>query len=129
VLIFASIAGNAGFAKGDAPVDAANVVETLPITARILSTDSFGGYLIFRFAGQRKVFFDGRSDFYGTEFTDRYLKMVSVHPGWRDEFNRWKFTDALLPPDSALAATLEANGWRLLYRDKTAVLLAGGSKL
>ena len=129
VLIVAAIAGNAGFAQGDAPVNAAYAVEKLPATARVFSTDSFGGYLIFRFAGERKVFFDGRSDFYGAEFTDRYLKMVSVHPGWRDEFNRWNFTNALLPPNSALAAALEANGWRALYRDKTAVLLAGGSKL
>jgi hypothetical protein len=129
VFIFAAISGNAGFAQGDAPVNAANAVEKLPASARILSTDSFGGYLIFRFAGERKVFFDGRSDFYGTEFTDRYLKMVSVHAGWREEFNRWNFTNALLPADSALAGALEANGWRPLYRDKTAVLLAGRSKL
>ena len=27
-------------------------------------TDKFGGYLIYRFEGRRKVFFDGRSDFY-----------------------------------------------------------------
>lgn len=129
VLVFAAIAGNAGFAQGDAPVSAANAIGKLPAAARILSTDSFGGYLIFRFSGQRKVFFDGRSDFYGMEFTARYLKMVSVHPGWREEFNRWNFTDALLPPDSALAAALESNGWGVLYRDKTAVLLAGRSKL
>jgi hypothetical protein len=128
-LVFVAISGSSGFAQGDTPVNAAAAIETLPASARILSTDSFGGYLIFRFAGARRVFFDGRSDFYGSEFTDHYLKMVSVHPGWRDEFNRWNFTNALLPPDSALAGALEANGWQELYRDKTAVLLAGRSKL
>jgi len=39
-------------------------VEQLPPDARILAPDKFGGYLIYRFAKKRKVFFDGRSDFY-----------------------------------------------------------------
>jgi len=129
MLIFASLRSNAGFSAVDFPVAASASVASLPQDARILATDSFGGYLIYRFAGERKVFFDGRSDFYGTEFTARYLRLVEVRPGWRNEFNRWNFTNALLPPDYPLVSALEANGWRELYRDRTAVLLAGRSKL
>ena len=129
VAIFASIRTRAGFPAADFPVAGSVRVASLPENARIFAPDSFGGYLIYRFDGRRKVFFDGRSDFYGTEFTDRYLRLVEVRPGWRAEFNRWNFTNALLPPDSPLVSALEANGWHELFRDRTAVLLAGKSKL
>ena len=84
----------------------------------------FGGYLIYRFNGARKVFFDGRSDFYGAEFMKRYVRMVQVRPGWREEFSGWNFTHALLPADHSLIPALEASGWTELHRDSTAVLLA-----
>lgn len=129
ILIFASIRTRSGFPSGEFPVAASVVVASLPARARILAPDTFGGYLIYRFDGERKVFFDGRSDFYGTEFAQRYLRLVEVRPGWRDEFNRWNFTHALLPPDYPLVPALEANGWRELYRDKSAVLLTGEPRL
>ena len=129
ILIFMSIRARAGFSAADFPVAGSVRIASLPENARIFAPDTFGGYLIYRFNGQRKVFFDGRSDFYGTEFADRYMRLVEVRPGWRSEFNRWNFTNALLPPDSPLVAALEANGWQELFRDRTAVLLAGKSKL
>jgi hypothetical protein len=129
LLIFLSIRTSAGFTAPDSPVAASLAIAALPAGARILASDSFGGYLIYRFNGQRKVFFDGRSDFYGSEFLDRYLRLVEVRPGWREEFNRWDFSNALLPPGCSLVPALEAAGWRELYRDHTAVLLAGRSRL
>src|SRR6185437_6107337 len=105
-------------------VAAASAIASLPADARILSTDSFGGYLIYRFRGERKVFFDGRSDYYGSAFLNDYMRLIAALPGWREQLNRWHFTHALLPPDCALIPALEAIGWPELYRDRTAVLLA-----
>ena len=45
----------------------------LPANARILAPDKYGGYLIYHFAGARKVFFDGRSDYYGSNYMKNYL--------------------------------------------------------
>ena len=129
ILIFMPIRTRAAFPADRFPVGACGIVAALPATTRILAPDLFGGYLIFRFNAERKVFIDGRSDFYGPDFLDRYLRLVEVRPGWREEFNRWNFTHALLPPDYPLIAALEANGWQELYRDRTAVLLTGRSKL
>jgi hypothetical protein len=103
-------------------------VASLPAAAKIFAPDLFGGYLIYRFDGGRKVFFDGRSDFYGAEFMKRYIRMVQVRPGWLEEFNRGHFTHALLPAEHSLVPALEGVGWTELYRDKTAVLLAGGAR-
>ena len=107
------------------PVAASATIAGVPAEARIFAPDYFGGYLIYRFRGERKVFFDGRSDFYGADFVDRYARMVEARPGWGEEFARWKFTHALLTPDSPLLAALENAGWRELHRDRTAVVIAG----
>jgi hypothetical protein len=129
ILIFAYVRTQATFPASDFPVAACVKIAALPKNARIFASDAFGGYLLYRFNGERKVFFDGRSDFYGTVFMDQYLRLMDVRPGWRNEFNRWSFTNALLPPDSPLVAALEENGWKELSRDGTAVLLTGKSKL
>jgi hypothetical protein len=120
---FAVRATHPAFAPDQFPVAASSAVANLPGDARIFSSDKFGGYLIYRFAGARKVFFDGRSDFYGADFLRHYERMVQVRPGWQREFASWGFTHALLPADFSLVPALEAQGWRELWRDHTAVLL------
>ncbi len=123
---FAAVQGRAAFPADQFPVAASNAVAALPADARIFAPDKFGGYLIYRFNGTRKVFFDGRSDFYGADFMKSYSRLVQARPGWQAEFARWHFTHALVPPDYALTAALESAGWTELYRDKTAVLLIAG---
>ncbi len=122
--IFAWVGPRAAFPASEFPVAASAKIATLAPGARIFAPDKFGGYLIYRFAGAQKVFFDGRSDFYGADFLDRYGRMIAARPGWREEFARWNFSHALLPPDASLTAALSSAGWVELYRDRTAVLLA-----
>ena len=114
-----------GFPPDEFPVAASASVAALPAEAKLFSSDKFGGYLIYRFAGQRKVYFDGRSDFYGADFLKSYSRLVQARPGWQSEFARGGFTHVLLPPDYALVAALETAGWKETYRDRTAVLLKG----
>lgn len=125
LLTFAGAGHAARFPADQFPVAAAGAVTSLPADARIFAPDKFGGYLIYRFDGARKVFFDGRSDFYGAAFLKTYARIVQARPGWREKFADWHFTHALLPPDYALVAALKADGWTESYRDKTAVLLTG----
>jgi hypothetical protein len=106
------------------PVAASAAVAALPADARIFSSDKFGGYLIYRFSGERKVYFDGRSDFYGAAFLKQYALMMQARPGWRGSFDAERFTHALLPPDAPVTAALTSAGWHELYRDRVAVLLA-----
>ena len=112
-----------GFPADRFPVAAAEAVDKLPASARLLAPDSFGGYLIYRFAGARKVYFDGRSDFYGADFMKQYLILINAQPGWRDIVRSYRFTHALLPRESALKAALEQAGWAALHNDSVAALL------
>ena len=112
-----------GFSANAFPVAASQAVDKLPPEARLLSTDRFGGYLIYRFHGARKVFFDGRSDFYGPAFLDDYGILSAARPGWRDIAARYRFTHALLPTAAPLTGALEQAGWRTLYQDGVATLL------
>jgi len=120
-----AIAARTGFPPDQFPVAAAAQVERLPETARLFAPDKFGGYLIYRFDGKRKVFFDGRSDLYGSEFLKSYGRMVQARPGWRAQWDAFHFTHALLPNDYSLVPALEQSGWKQLYRDDVATLLAG----
>jgi hypothetical protein len=112
-----------GFPPDRFPVKAAAEVAKLPAGARLLAPDSFGGYLIYRFDGARKVFFDGRSDFYGAAFMKQYLVLVNARPGWQEIARAYRFTHALVPSDAALKAALEQAGWTTIYKDDVAVLL------
>jgi hypothetical protein len=61
IAVLAVVLPPAGFPADQFPVAAAPAIARLPAEARILAPDKFGGYLIYRFNGERKVFFDGRS--------------------------------------------------------------------
>ena len=111
----------AGFPADQFPVAA---YAHLPPDGRLFAPDKYGGYLIYRSAGRRKVFFDGRSDFYGAEFLKQYSRMVQDRPGWRAIWDGWHFSHALLPDDFPLIPALEQIGWREVYKDRVATLLA-----
>ncbi len=117
------IAAQTGFPPDQFPVIAAGELASLPPNARLLAPDKYGGYLIYRFDGRLKVFFDGRSDLYGSVFMKDYLRLVEVRPGWREQLEQRGFTHALLPLDYSLVPALEGIGWRELYRDEVAVVL------
>ncbi len=128
-----SFAGRAAFPSSDFPVAAAAKLENLAPQlftgeGRLLAPDKYGGYLIYRFRGRLKVFFDGRSDFYGREFMRDYKQMVQVRPGWQSLVERHRFTHALLPSDGALADAMVRSGWLVVYKDATSTLLKGRSE-
>src|SRR6185295_13475659 len=118
-----AVAAQVNFPAKEFPVEAAAMIEKLPEGARLLAPDKFGGYLIYRFEGRRRVFFDGRSDFYGVAFMKDYIRLIEARPGWRDQVSQFAFDYALLPNNYSLVDGLQQWGWQVIYRDGTAILL------
>lgn len=123
VLQLPVVSAKTGFPGTTFPLKAVEAVARLPRDARIVAPDWIGGYLIYRFNGERKVYFDGRSDFYGTQYLLDYLTMMDALPGWDKIFQQYRFTHALIPNKRALLAALEKEGWRRLAGDDIATLL------
>ncbi len=118
-----AIAAKTGFPPSEFPVAASAAIDRLPLDARILSSDKFGGYLIYRFDGRRKVFFDGRSDLYGAAFLKQCGRLMQARPGWPKIMDSYHFDGALLPNDYPLIPALEQTGWKPVYRDAVCTLL------
>ncbi|MCC7156883.1 MAG: hypothetical protein IT161_20055 [Bryobacterales bacterium] len=92
-------------------------------TPRILTTDQWADYLIFRLYPDVRVFFDGRSDFYGPEVGNQYRALMQLTGDWREQLRRHDFDVALLPLDWPLREILETDrAWRKAGADKLAVL-------
>jgi hypothetical protein len=89
---------------------------------RVLTSDQWADYLLYRFPGQ-KVFLDGRTDFYGRQVAHEYSSLMLLEGGWREALERGRFEAALLPNEWPLAAVLAREpGWRRVYADSQASL-------
>lgn len=118
-----------GFPDTSHPVAAARFIERERAAGRLqghlFAPDQFGGYLIYRFEGRLKVFFDGRSDFYsrGPAFADA-LSIGRVTPEWDTLLDRYDVQWMLLRPETALSVTALASGtWTRVYQDPIAEIL------
>jgi hypothetical protein len=91
---------------------------------RILTSDQWADYLIFKLPPGRRVFVDGRSDFYGPSIGADYQSLLVAGRRWPEVLQSYGFTVALLPLDWPLSTLLERDpGWTAVDRDNQAVLL------
>jgi hypothetical protein len=99
-------------------------------SAKIFTTDEWGDYLIYRSYPHGRVFLDGRSDFYGAEFGNEYLEIMSVKYDWEASLSRHAIDTVLLPADAALAGVLkESPRWRPIYDDGVAIVFRSKSRV
>jgi hypothetical protein len=118
-----------GFDPETFPVQAAAFFDTRQDSARLFARDQWGGYLIYRFDGHVKVFVDGRSDFYGTDFLERYATIADVKPGWDAALDAERVNYVLVRPDQALAqALLATRSWRVVHADQVALVFERGPR-
>ena len=94
-----------------------------PEGTRIFTEDEWGDYLIYNLYPERRVFIDGRSDFYGDEFGERYLDVMNVQTGWQKTLDKYGVDTIVLSPKFALASTLKiSRDWRVVYDDHVALI-------
>jgi len=107
------------------------VLETLrrDPSARIFTDDEWGDYLIWSLYPSHKVFVDGRSDFYGHDFEERYIDVLNVKYNWEKILGRFGVDTILLPISAPLAGALkESSRWRLVFDDGVALVFRSRGK-
>jgi type IV secretory pathway VirB2 component (pilin) len=105
------------------PVKIVRAHSDLILKSRVLTTDQWADYLIYVNPAQ-KVFIDGRSDFYGPEVGNDYLRLTAGGWDWRPLLDKYRFNLALLPVESPLAQILKlAPDWRVIQDDGRRILL------
>ena len=67
--------------------------------ARIFTSDQWGDYFLYHFFPAAKVFVDGRSDFYGSDFIDRCRHILGARWDWETDLNRFMVDMVILTPD------------------------------
>lgn len=96
---------------------------------RVFTYDQWGDYLIYTQYPQRKVFIDGRADFYGSKFVAKYLDIVNVNYNWQQHLNEYGVDTVLMPPDSPLSGALkESSRWHVVYDDGSAIIFRTGAR-
>ena len=104
------------------PVDAVQWLENNPQSGRMFNNFIWGGYIVWRLWPEQKDFIDSQSDLTG-EATRSYLTVYKLEPGWQDVLKQYSVQWVIMPVDSALTAELVRDGWGVLYKDSTAIIL------
>jgi hypothetical protein len=110
----------------DYPVGAVAFMRQHHLNGNILGEFGWGQYLIWHLEPGSKVFIDGRYDSVFPEaVVNQYLDLSFGDSEAPKTLRAYPHDFVLLPVKAGGRATMEtAPGWRLLYRDKTALLFA-----
>lgn len=92
----------------------------------VFHDDAVGGYLIYAQWPERKVYIDDRAELYQQQFVD-FARARGANKVWREVFERYQFTQALLKVEDPLVQVLEAEGWNVRFADDRFVVLAAGN--
>jgi hypothetical protein len=105
------------------PVAMAERHGALLASARLFADDDWADYLLFRHYPRQRVFFDGRSDFYGRELMGDYLAVINGRHNWEQILEGRGCDAVLVPVESAAASLLKRSPrWRLVDDDGQAAL-------
>jgi hypothetical protein len=106
------------------PVAGTDFLQKEQSSEPVLSTDTWGGYLIYRLYPQRQVVFDDRHDLYGADRVRQFLILLQGEPGWKQVLDNLQVRTVLLPADSTLASLLREmpQEWEPKYEDQLAVV-------
>jgi hypothetical protein len=105
------------------PAAAVSFMAENRLNGNILNDYNWGGYLLWFRYPQNRMFIDGRTDIYVDKVMPDYLKIVKLSPDSMKILKNYNPDYILIKPDAALNQVLLVNKeWKVLYRDKVAVL-------
>jgi hypothetical protein len=109
------------FDKKSKPVDAVEFIKKEKINGNMFNNDEFGDYIIYAAWPQYRVFFDGRSDMYGTEMMKEYFKVTRIQPDIDNVLEKYRIDWIIYDSGSSLSVyLLQKKDWKLIYSDGVA---------
>jgi hypothetical protein len=91
------------------PAAAVEYLRSTRLEGNLYNSYYFGGYLVYELYPSRRVFIDGRADVYGDTFMDRYIRVSTLQPGWRQVLDEHDVRLVLVEKNSRLAAVLRGD--------------------
>ena len=92
------------------------------VNGEMFNDYGWGGYLIL-YLPERKVFIDGRNDFYGEALLREFTDVNRLTPAWEKVFTKYHVGWTILPRDHPLNQLLALRkDWSLAYMDDVAVI-------
>ena len=113
------------------PVAATSFLAAHPraVHGEMFNDYSWGGYLMLA-TPDRKVFVDGRNDFYGTDLILEFDKVNQVRPGWDVVLRKYNVSWTILPRGHALNTVLALDpSWQLVHADEVAAIYGRVEKI
>lgn len=89
------------------PTKAAEVIAQNDLKGNMFNVYRWGGYLIWRFYGERLVFIDGRADVYGEAMWDDYRQVSRGKADWKRVLDKHKVQYALVEADWPVCQALD----------------------
>ena len=128
-LWWASLLLRAGRAPERISTAAVDYLAAHALPGEVFNTFNYGAYMIFRCAPQRRVFIDGRTEFYGPRFMQEEFTAAALDAAvWQRSVERYHIRTALLGRDERegrfLARRLYREApWRIAYVDDKALVM------
>ncbi|MBZ5553873.1 MAG: hypothetical protein LAO21_14210 [Acidobacteriia bacterium] len=111
--------------ESDYPAAGMNYLRTHRPSGHVFNEWAMGGYLLYDFYPDIRVFADGRLDFYGADFARLYLNVINTPQienrtgNWREVFNRYQIQWVFIRPNLPLRLVLDADQeWERLLLDE-----------
>ena len=105
------------------PVQAVRYLQVNPgaVRGEMFNSYVWGGYLMLAMP-ERKVFIDGRNDFYGKDLVEDFQTIDDLKPDWDAVLKRYRVGWTLLPADHPLHVLLQPPEWKRVYQDHLAAV-------
>jgi hypothetical protein len=103
------------------PVKAVDFLKKENLKGNMFNNDEFGDYIIYAAWPKYRVFFDGRTDMYGSDRIKEYLNVTNVTVGWEGTIQKYTIDWIIYNANSPLSMFLmQRNDWQLIYADNVA---------
>ena len=105
------------------PAKAVDFILKEGLNGNLFNSYNWGGYLIWRLYPSCHVFVDGRTDLYGDEVLEEYLRVAKADEGWEKVLEKHKVGIVIVERELPIVRCLElSGGWRKVYEDSMAVV-------